>query len=248
MQVYGRFAGIYDALMSDVNREEWTKYLLSFIKKENATIFDVACGTGEFSWRFAKCGYNTVGTDMSEDMLFVAAEKARLNGVTVPFVCQDMRELTLHKKVDVISCACDGVNYLQNDEDALKFFKCARKLLKRGGIFMFDISSEYKLSEILACNTFADETENCAYIWRNMYDEESKLIKMDVTFFEKKEGESSYERFEETHIQRAYKKEEIFELLEKAGFNKITVYDAFTKDEAQAESERLQFIAEFEEE
>ncbi len=248
MQVYGRFAGIYDALMSDVNREEWTNYLLSFITKENASVFDVACGTGEFSWRFAKNGYNTIGTDMSEDMLFVAAEKARLNGVNVPFICQDMRELSLHKKVDVISCACDGVNYLQNDEDALSFFISAKKLLKRGGMLMFDISSEYKLSNILSCNTFADETEDCAYIWRNMYDEESKLVRMDVTFFEKRENESVYERFEETHIQRAYTKEEICELLKKAGFNKINVYDAFTEDEPRFDSERLQFVAEVEEE
>ena len=40
MQVYGRFAGIYDRLMDDVNREEWASYLLSFIKKENA-LFEI---------------------------------------------------------------------------------------------------------------------------------------------------------------------------------------------------------------
>lgn len=243
MQVYGRFAGIYDKLMGDVNREEWASYLLSFVKKENAQIVDVACGTGEFSWRFAKSGYNTIGMDISEDMLFVAAEKARKNGVAVPFVCQDMREFSLHKKVDVISCACDGVNYLQNDEDAYAFFERARSFLKRGGILMFDVSSEYKLENILSCNTFAFEEEDCAYIWQNMYDPVSRLVKMDVTFFEKKENTDVYERFCETHIQRAYKQEELRALLKKAGFEKIRVYDAFTKNEPSEKSERLQFVA-----
>ncbi|MBQ9832402.1 MAG: class I SAM-dependent methyltransferase [Clostridia bacterium] len=243
MQVYGRFAGIYDELMADIDRDEWARYLLSFVEKENALIADVACGTGEFSVRFAKEGYRVIGSDISEDMLFIAAEKARSWAVNVPFICQDMRELALHRKVDVICAACDGVNYLQNDEDALAFFISAKRALKNGGMLLFDVSSEYKLANILACNTFAEEEADCAYIWHNMYDEESRLVKMELTFFEKIHGKDEYERFSETHIQRAYTQDELSELLQKAGFKDISVYDAFTKDEPRTDSERLQFVA-----
>ncbi len=243
MQVYGRFAGIYDSLMSDVDRDEWAKYLLSFLEKDDSVIADAACGTGELSLRFAAAGYNTIGIDVSEDMLFIAAEKARKQALNIPFICQDMRELSLHNRVDAVISACDGVNYLLKDDDASAFFASARSALRPGGLLMFDISSDYKLSQILSCNTFAEEQSDCAYIWHNMYDPKSRLIKMELTFFERRYQSDLYERFSETHIQRAYYQNEIMLLLNNAGFKDILIYDAFTRKAPRKESERLQFIA-----
>ena len=54
------------------------------------------------------------------------------------------------------------------------------------------------------------------------------------------EGEDSdlYRKFEEVHYQRAYDLATICRLLEEAGMEFVTAYDAFTKDAPRPESER----------
>jgi cyclopropane fatty-acyl-phospholipid synthase-like methyltransferase len=161
-------------------------------------------------------------------MLEIASEKARSLGLRVPFVQQDIAGFELHGKVDAVISTCDGVNYLTAKEEVRSFFEAAYNALKADGLLLFDISSRYKLSSILGNNTFAEDEAELAYIWRNAYDDTSKLIEMSLTFFSKK-GEL-YERFSETHIQRAHSETEIAHWLEDAGFELCGVYADFTMD------------------
>lgn len=228
-------------LMRDCDRDEWIGYLLTFLNQPNMSVADVACGTGEMTLRLHRAGHRLIGVDVSEDMLFVAQEKARQSGVSIPFVCQDMKALSLHKGVDAVVSVCDGVNYLLSMEDVLAFFKAAYQALSPGGMLLFDVSSEYKLQNVLACNTFAEDEGDCAYIWKNMYDAKSRFISMELTFFAQKDG--LFERFTETHIQRAHRESELSSLLESAGFSDIMAFDAFTRNPVADQSERLQFVA-----
>ena len=52
-----------------------------------------------------------------------------------------------------------------------------------------------------------------------------------------------YEKYEETHYQRAYGIEMVSRLLAKAGLVLEAVYDAFTMESPGADSERVYFIA-----
>lgn len=244
---YSDFASIYDVLMSDVNYDKWADYLKSLISSASASILECACGTGEISIRLARYGYNVVACDLSPHMLEVASHKARSYGVRIPFVQMDMRRLSVHRPVDCIISACDGVNYLASHHDVELFFKAAFDALKPGGKLLFDISSRYKLSTILACNTFAWDGDEAAYIWRNMYDDKNKLLEMNLAFFrraaENADWRKLYERFDETHIQRAHSERELRSRLILAGFVNVEVYEAFTSAPPCASSERLQFIA-----
>ncbi len=245
MESYERFAHIYDALMNDVDYDKWAEYVISFLVKnygdKKINILECACGTGAVTIRMAKRGYNIIGSDLSEDMLEVASEKARRNRLNIHFIRQDMTCISLHKRVDAVISCCDGVNYLTSREKLLKFFSSAYDALKDNGLLLFDISSRYKLSTILANNTFGENQEDNAYIWKNIYDETNKLIEMNLTFFSRK-GEL-FERFSETHIQRAHSVREISGALNDAGFELVGVYNAFTLDEADDKSERIQFVA-----
>lgn len=240
--MYGRFAAVYDRLMADVDRGAWADYILGLLPPGKLAIADAACGTGALTLSLAKAGHALTGLDASEEMLAIAGEKARLARLAIPFVRQRMEELSLHRKVDAIVSACDGVNYLASRGTADAFFRAARENLRPGGLLLFDISSRYKFSKILANNTFAQDEESAAYIWKNEYDEASRLIRMDVTFFERM-GDGRYERFSETHVQRAYSQRELTNALARAGFCDIRVYEAFTRDEPRKESERLQYVA-----
>lgn len=237
---YGQFAALYDLLMRDVDYDGWAAYLASFLA-EGVSVVDCACGTGEITLRLARGGFRVTGVDISPAMLEVAAGKARKAGLSIPFVLQDMQSLALHKPCGAVVCACDGVNYLQSLAAARRFFQAAHRALEKGGLLLFDISSAYKLSHVLGYHTFAEEEGDCAYIWRNAYDEKNRLLEMDLTFFQK-EAAGLYRRFTERHIQRAHSREELLEGLEEAGF-RAEVYDAFTREPPKAQSERLQFVA-----
>ena len=242
MLVYGRFAEVYDKLMADVDRAKWAEYILSLLPGPGLSIADVACGTGALSIPLTLFGHRVTGVDSSMDMLRVASEKARLKRLDIPFICEDMRMLSLHKRCDAIVSACDGVNYLLSAREAEKFFRAAHASLKPGGALLFDVSSRYKLEKVLGSNTFAEDGEGAAYIWRNEYDEETKLIHMELTFFEEK-ANGLFERFTEEHTQRAHSEKELINALMRAGFEDIAVYAAFTRERPGKDCERIQFSA-----
>ncbi len=238
---YSRFAEVYDALMANVDYGLWAKYIASFLPQGEASVAECACGTGEITLRLKRMGYRVTGIDISEEMLRVASEKARAAGLKIPFVRQDMCTLSLHKRMDAVVCACDGVNYLNSMDAVRRFFKSTSLSLNDGGVLLFDISSQHKLSRTLGCNSLGYDDGERAYVWKNCYDPNSRLLEMELSFFVKNGG--FYERFTETHVQRAHSQKEMLKALNAAGFEKIQVFDAFTRDAPEKNSQRLQFVA-----
>ena len=236
--MYSNFARVYDSLMESVDRKAWLEYIISlFGDAKIERVADCACGTGALSIPLAKRGYKVTGLDASEEMLRIAAGNARAERVNVPFVCQDMRRLALHRPADAVL----GVNYLTL-KGAESFFANAYAALREGGMLLFDISSRYKLSTILGNNTFAEDESAAAYIWKNAYDEQTKQIQMELTLFEK-QADGRYVRFNESQIQRAHSQREMEGALKRAGFERIEAFDAFTFDAPNEKSERIQFRA-----
>ena len=244
-QAYDEFAAYYDRLMTDVDYDAWAAYLAGLLREGGVqpeqVVLDCACGTGEITLRLHKAGYRMTGADVSEPMLAQAQQKARKAGAAIPFVRQAMQELLVHKPVSAITCACDGVNYLLTQKDVFRFFSGANRALKDGGLLLFDISSAYKLEKILGGQTFGEDEPTCTYLWQNCFDEQSRLLEMRLAFFTP-DGKGAYKRFDERHVQRAHTKEELTALLEQSGFTVEGVYEAFTRNPASEQSERIQFV------
>lgn len=243
MEAYTRFAYVYDMLMADVDYEGWVDYIESiFYRYETKpqNIAELACGTGNISNLLALRGYHVIGTDLSEDMLSVAQEKAVDLGVQVVYLHQDMREMMLPNELDCILCVCDGINYILHADDLQNVFQSVYEHLKSGGLFIFDISSYYKLSHILGKNTFAENCRDVSYIWENYFDEEKRICDFDLTLFIR-EGKL-YGKYTENHRQRAYTEDEILTMLGKIPYRKVETFDAFTFHPPAVESERIYFV------
>ena len=240
-EAYSAFAPGYDRMMEDVDYDGWAKYIDGFLRETGTkSVLECACGTGSLTVRLARMGYAVTGSDLSEDMLMIARQKALDGGLrSLPFVCQDMRKIALHKPVDAVISACDGVNYLV--DGAEDFFRAAHRALKPGGILLFDVSSAYKLSTVLGDNTFAATGADWAYIWENAYRPRLDRVDMTLTGFLKRGA--TYARFEEHHSQRSYTEEELRTALVSCGFHDIQVYEAFTHNAPIDTTERLQFTA-----
>lgn len=224
--MYARFSEVYDQLMDDFDYPKWADYYIRLIRSagvEPKAMIDAACGTGSMTLAFARRGIFVTGADRSEEMLMVAAQKARAAGFFIPWVSQDMRRLTAHKPVDAVVAACDGVNYLLDDESLRAFFGAAYRALLPGGVLAFDFSSQYKLETVMNDQFFGEEREGLAYLWQNRFDRQKQLIHMDLTFFIQKEG-NLYERFSEQQTQRAHTVKELNERLLESGFSAIRAY------------------------
>ena len=234
---YNKFAGIYDSLMNDVPYDAWAEFIL---KKAVGAVeaVDGACGTGNIAQRLAMRGVKVTAFDISEEMLGLAQEKARKNGLSIRYIEQDLTEFELTHKTDLITVCCDGVNYLTEEGEMQACFKCAAEALKNGGRFIFDISSEYKLTAMDG-QMYGDDGDEIAYMWNNTV--EDGVLEMSLSFF-CREDNGLYRRFDETHCQRIYKCDEVIGALENAGFVGIEVYDNYTDRPASDTSERLTFV------
>ena len=137
---------------------------------------------------------------------------------------------------------CDSMNYILDYADLAGVFKLVNNYLDPGGVFIFDMNTEYKYRELLGSGTIAEEREEGSFIWENEYDEKERINEYDLTLFVREEGEL-YRRYQETHFQRAYSFEEVARALSEAGLELETVCDAFSGDAPGETSERVCFIA-----
>jgi len=212
--------------MSDVDYPAWASFyqtLLSLYGLRTGKLCECACGTGGLTIPLAAMGFQMTGVDISEEMLFEASQKARKAGAMIPFVKQDMRALRLHRQMDGVLCTCDGINYLSNPEEVLAFFSAAWQAIRPGGALIFDVSTPYKLEQILGDNFVGDETAEIAYLWKNAYHPENASVQMALSIFIRQEGET-YARISEQQTQYAYTVETLQTLLTQAGFTDFRIF------------------------
>lgn len=115
-------------------------------------------------------------------------------------------------------CVNDGVNYVK-PEALPAFFMRVASNLKSGAPFVFDVSSPYKLREVLADNVFYYDGESETLLWTN--EQRSNSVVLSLTLFVK-EG-SAYVRHDEVHTQYAHKESAIAAALTIADFTLMEV-------------------------
>ena len=239
---YGEFAKIYDDLINeDINYDNMVSRIIEICNEHNIECkdyLDVACGTGNVTVRLAKHFKDIYAVDLSEDMLREAFNKLKENRIKGKIICQDMTEMQLNRKFDLITSVLDSTNYITDEDDLEKYFSSVKEHLKDDGIFIFDVNSYYKLSEILGNNIYTYSEEDVFYTWENVFEDD--MVSMFLTFFVK-QGEL-YERFEEEHFERAYKEEELESALSNCGLKVINKFDGYSNNKVQANSERIVYI------
>lgn len=247
MAAYGAFAAVYDIFMEEIDYEGWLCHILEAWERYGEgrleRVIDLGCGTGSVSIPLAAKGLDVTGVDLSPDMLAEADHKARQAGVPLRLVCQDMAGLDLGMQADCVLSLCDSLNYLTEDGQLERAFARAAAHIRPGGLFLFDMNTEYKFREVLGDNIFASAEEDAAYIWENCFDPETKINEYDVSFFIEDTESGLYERVRECHYERAYSLEEIKSALEESGLALLAVHDGYRFAPPAEESERLFFAA-----
>ena len=240
---YKEFANIYDELIyEDIDYDEISEKIISLSNENNIEFedyLDLACGTGNVGVRVGKYFKNMYAVDLSNDMLNIAFEKFKQNKIKAKVICQDMSELSLNHKFNLITSVLDSTNYITEEEDLFNYFKRVYDHLKDDGLFIFDINSYYKLSEIMGNNIYTSSSEDVFYTWENTF--EDNILNMFLTFFVKNEN-NLYERFEEEHFEKAYQEKDIEDILNEIGFNILGKFCGYSDLKPDNNSERILYV------
>ncbi len=237
--MYESFARVYDTFMDEVPYDEWAQFLVRELKKysvEDGLVLDLCCGTGQITQRLSQAGYDMIGVDRSADMLQIARE--RKNDADILYLMQDAREFELYGTVRAVISTCDSMNYITKPEDLVQVFRLVNNYLDPGGLFLFDLNSVWHYETLCADNTFAESRDECSFIWENEYDPASRINEYDLTLFLRREG-GLYERFLETHRERAWSLDEIRKMIKEAGMEYIGAQEAYTGEMVREDTDRI---------
>ena len=232
-QAYTVLSKLYDKLMVDFNYQSYYHFISNYIK---GNVLELACGSGMFTKQYIANADNIIALDNCNEMLSIALKNNYKDRKYINFIQADMLTFVPNKKLDTVLCVCDGINYIsQTDIDIL--FGNVFSYLNRDSYFIFDISSEYKLKEIIASNVFYEDNDEFTYLWTNELKKNS--IEMDITLFNR--VSDVYTREDEVHRQFIHNTIDIVNALEKAGFE-VRTYDGENFNTNHEHSKRVIYI------
>lgn len=240
---YTDFAGVYDNFMDDIPYEAWSSFVKNLLEVYEVVpgknrIAELGCGTGTMTEIFLEEGYEIEASDLSGEMVELAKKKCRKYAGKVTFDKADMRDFKLKEPVKGIISLCDSVNYLVEDGDLERLFAAVKSNLVDGGVFIFDLKTKWLYENAMADNTFAETRNDCAYIWDNYYDDETRINEYALTLFlQNKDG--SYLRAEEIHLQKAYEPKDIKAAAKAAGVKVEAIYGEEPFEKLLKEDERM---------
>jgi glycine/sarcosine N-methyltransferase len=138
---------LYDALGADYDRfVDWKTRLAHelpffeqvFGERDVHRVLDAACSTGRHAIALAQRGYQTVGADLSAEMIAVARQNALEAGVAVEFVVAGLGELaqTVGGGFDAVLCLGNSLPHLLTPEAVAAALADMATVLGKGGLLV----------------------------------------------------------------------------------------------------------------
>ncbi len=237
---YESFAYAYDTLNEDADYDTLFSHLHSLLENHDITsgiVADLGCGTGEVSVRLAKAGYDVISVDASCDMLQVLREKSEKENVDILLLCQDIAKLDLYGTINAAVSTFDTFSHLTKEQVENSIEKVAL-FMESGGVFIFDVNTEYKHKEILSDNVFEIQTKDgYTCIWENTYHKEDGRVEIELSI-EDEDG-SFVEKITEYHHAPTF----LENVLLQNDFHAINVVDGESFAPIKHDTQRFLFSA-----
>ena len=229
-------AGVYDAIMAEVEYDEWAAFILELAHVRGyarGSLLDLGCGTGNSTVPMSDRGLDVSGVDASAAMLDVAREKLP----HVEFTQATFTELALGRTFELVYSVFDALNNLLSDDDMREAFVRVFQHLEPGGLFVFDINTPTGLRDLWEGGKAEGWADDVYYSWTHTYDEATGLAHVEAYC------STEVGSFVERHSERGYDALDLARLLAAAGFVSVEVVTFPDGDPAPADADRVWVVA-----
>ncbi|ADQ46744.1 Methyltransferase type 12 [Caldicellulosiruptor kronotskyensis 2002] len=222
MNSYSKIAAYYSKFSSSFfSRKDILRFIeksfLNFGLKKDCKILDIGCADAKLLFLLKRRGFEKLyGVDISSKMIELAFKRASFKGIKLYNL--NFLNFTPRKKFDVALSTVDVVNHISNKE-IFSFFKNVNAILKKNGIFIFDINTKQYLQKLGERRFVVKKIGGTLLRWK--FSLSSRYLKLNFSVREK-----NGENVSEDVYQFIYDEEFIENILEDCGFEVLKkVYD-----------------------
>ncbi|MFA7578515.1 MAG: class I SAM-dependent methyltransferase [Candidatus Muiribacteriota bacterium] len=128
--------------------EKTVNWILDSIKeKGKLNILDLGCGPGLYTEIFAEKGHCVTGVDISKNSIEYARESAKERNLDIKYINSDYLNIKLEPaSFDLVILIYTDFGVLTPDERD-KLLKIIYSVLKKGGIFIFDVMKDNEIEK-----------------------------------------------------------------------------------------------------
>lgn len=205
---------------------------------DSGTVGDVPCGVGRHAVELADRGFRVTGVDATDAYLQRANERAQERGVseTIEFVHEDMREFSRPNEFDAILNLYTSFGYFEDRDDDERTARNLYDSLRPGGKLLMSLTSKETLAGTFEQRTWSERD--------GTYFLEEHHVTEDWSWMENRwivvRGDDSRE-FTVSH--RLYSAFELTTLLQRVGFEDVSVYGNLDGDPYDENASRLVVVA-----
>lgn len=239
MGIYdGRHAELYDLFYGAKPYAAEAGYIDSalqrFSKRPVRRVLDIACGTGSHAIELKRLGYEVVGTDISEDMLASAREKAKGARSDIRFEKQDMRTLDVASSpFDAVLCLFDAIGHVQTTAAIKQTFRAVNRHLRADGLFVLEFWHAAAMAgqhDPLRVRKFATERGEILRLSRTTVDLALQCATVEHAIYDLR-ADGTYQTAVERQVNRFFSLQEMNALLDDCDFDVVKYYSGYSSDE-----------------
>jgi SAM-dependent methyltransferase len=173
-------------------------------------LVDLACGTGNTTIPWVGHGWTVIGVDRSAAMLREARRKSR----RVRWYWQDLTELDIDERADLVTCHFDALNHVLDARDLQRVFVNVSRMMNDTALFQFDMNTDHKLRWLSVREKLFRVGPNY-FMAHNEYDRRTRVATFHQLWFVRKG--KLYKKREICVRERSYPDVQILRMLKKAG-------------------------------
>ena len=249
MEVFKDYSYYYNAFYQDKDYAVEAKQVDVLLKKygkDVKTIINYGCGTGNHDMELYKLGYCCTGIDMSQTMVSIAEENVKRKNMQIDFMVADIRNYEPTKQYDAAISLFHVMSYQNSNKDIVEVFQAARKALKKGGVFLFDVwYGPGVLSDkpTVRVKEVEDDRYRLMRIARPVMHDKTNVVDVCYEILVVDKESKKTKIINEIHSMRYYFRPEMEYYLEKSGFVLLDNLDCGTLGETDYGSWTSYFVA-----
>ncbi|MFA0739933.1 MAG: hypothetical protein DFNUSKGM_000029 [Candidatus Fervidibacter sacchari] len=237
------FDDLYLRVYQPLEAPEKVRREVDFIVKAlnlpaGAKVLDLCCGQGRHSLELARRGFQVVGVDLSEALLYEARKRAESEGLSVTFLQCDMREIDFKDEFDAVINMFTSFGYLESEAEDEKVLGKVAQALKSGGKFLLDVVNRDRLVRDFQGREWHAADEGWLVLEERTFDHLSG--RMETRWICVARDGVRYERLSSV---RLYTASELRTMLEQAGLKVKDLFGDYDGSPYSWDSQRLIVVA-----